>query len=155
MTRTCPPIDKVLPLALAAALGLLAAGPAEAARGLDVRDLQKLERVSSPLLTPEGEALLEKAIAALTARPSPFTSTMTQLAWLGRQAWPRAASQATVSSRRRVFSALRAARCCGWRRLAMPAATLGTGRLLAPNSTSRCSRSGRATARPRRRPAMP
>ena len=44
----------VLGLALAAALGLAAASPAEAARGFDVRDLQKLDRVSSPVLSPDG-----------------------------------------------------------------------------------------------------
>ncbi|WP_372015394.1 S9 family peptidase [Pseudoxanthomonas sp. 10H] len=44
----------ILPLALAAALGLLASGPAEAARGFDVRDLQRLDRVSSPVLSPDG-----------------------------------------------------------------------------------------------------
>ena len=54
MTRACLPLERVLPLVLAAALGLLATGPAEAARGFDVRDLQKLERVSSPLLAPDG-----------------------------------------------------------------------------------------------------
>ena len=43
----------VLALAVAAACGAHAA-PAEAARGLDVRDLQRLDRVSSPLLAPDG-----------------------------------------------------------------------------------------------------
>ncbi len=38
----------------AAALGLAAASPVEAARGFDVRDLQKLDRVSSPVLSPDG-----------------------------------------------------------------------------------------------------
>ena len=44
----------ILPLALAAALGMMAATPAEAARGFDVRDLHRLDRVSSPVLSPDG-----------------------------------------------------------------------------------------------------
>jgi len=43
-----------LPLALAAVLGVACASPAEAARGFDVRDLQTLDRVSSPVLSPDG-----------------------------------------------------------------------------------------------------
>ena len=48
------PMTLTLSVALAATLGLAWAGPAEAARGFDVRDLQKLDRVSSPLLSPDG-----------------------------------------------------------------------------------------------------
>lgn len=43
-----------LVLALAGLLGLGAVHDVEAARGLDVRDLQKLDRVSSPVLSPDG-----------------------------------------------------------------------------------------------------
>ncbi len=43
-----------LVLALAGLLGLGAATNVQAARGLDVRDLQQLERVSSPVLSPDG-----------------------------------------------------------------------------------------------------
>jgi dipeptidyl aminopeptidase/acylaminoacyl peptidase len=41
-------------LALAGLLGLAAADDACAARGFDVRDLQKLDRVSSPVVSPDG-----------------------------------------------------------------------------------------------------
>src|SRR5690606_22751698 len=41
-------------LALAGLLGLGAVADVEAARGFDVRDLQKLDRVSSPVLSPDG-----------------------------------------------------------------------------------------------------
>jgi len=51
-------ISPILTLALAAALGLSYAAPAQAARGLDVRDLQKLDRVSSPVLSPDGRLLV-------------------------------------------------------------------------------------------------
>ena len=51
-------IAPILPLALAAALGAVYAAPAEAARGFDVRDLQKLDRVSSPVLSPDGSLLV-------------------------------------------------------------------------------------------------
>ncbi|WP_037061453.1 alpha/beta hydrolase family protein [Pseudoxanthomonas suwonensis] len=44
----------ILPLALAVALGAAWASPAEAARGFDVRDLHALDRVSSPVLSPDG-----------------------------------------------------------------------------------------------------
>ena len=43
-----------LALALAGLLGLAATHDAQAARGFDVRDLQKLDRVSSPVLSPDG-----------------------------------------------------------------------------------------------------
>ena len=43
----------LLPLCLLAALPSLAAG-----RGLDVRDLQKLDRVSSPVLSPDGSTVV-------------------------------------------------------------------------------------------------
>ena len=43
----------LLPLCLLAALPSLAA-----ARGLDVRDLQKLDRVSSPVLSPDGSTVV-------------------------------------------------------------------------------------------------
>ena len=43
-----------LVLALAGLIGLGAVNDAEAARGFDVRDLQKLDRVSSPVLSPDG-----------------------------------------------------------------------------------------------------
>ncbi|GAB3508029.1 S9 family peptidase [Pseudoxanthomonas daejeonensis] len=50
MKSVCSP----LALAVAGLLGLAAAHDAQAARGLDVRDLQKLDRVSSPVLSPDG-----------------------------------------------------------------------------------------------------
>ena len=43
-----------LALALAGLLGAAAAGDVEAARGFDVRDLHRLDRVSSPVLSPDG-----------------------------------------------------------------------------------------------------
>ena len=59
MKPACLPAARVLNLALAAAVtGLLASGPAQAARGLDVRDLQQLERVSSPVLSPDGSRVV-------------------------------------------------------------------------------------------------
>src|SRR5690606_22124439 len=44
----------LLALALAGLLGAAAAGDVEAARGFDVRDLHRLDRVSSPVLSPDG-----------------------------------------------------------------------------------------------------
>ena len=51
-------IAPILPLALAATFGAVYAAPSEAARGFDVRDLQKLDRVSSPVLSPDGSLLV-------------------------------------------------------------------------------------------------
>ena len=51
-------IAPILPLALAATFGAVYAAPAEAARGFDVRDLQKLDRVSSPVLSPDGSTVV-------------------------------------------------------------------------------------------------
>ena len=51
-------IAPILPLALAATFGAVYAAPSEAARGFDVRDLQKLDRVSSPVLSPDGSTVV-------------------------------------------------------------------------------------------------
>jgi dipeptidyl aminopeptidase/acylaminoacyl peptidase len=45
---------KPLSIALAALVGLSVVPAAEAARGFDVRDLQQLDRISSPVLSPDG-----------------------------------------------------------------------------------------------------
>ena len=76
----------ILSLAVATALGVQAA-PAEAARGFDVRDLQQLDRVSSPVLAPDGGRVvfanreidkdLAKASTALFVRDLRSTNSFT------------------------------------------------------------------------------
>ncbi|MBO9716017.1 MAG: S9 family peptidase [Pseudoxanthomonas sp.] len=57
MKPVTPSKSLILPL-LAAMLGMAHAAPAEAARGFDVRDMQRLDRISSPVLAPDGGLLV-------------------------------------------------------------------------------------------------
>jgi dipeptidyl aminopeptidase/acylaminoacyl peptidase len=57
MKPVTPSKSLILPL-LVAMFGTAHAAPAEAARGFDVRDMQRLDRVSSPALAPDGSALV-------------------------------------------------------------------------------------------------
>ena len=64
-------MSPILPLALAATFGAVYAAPAEAARGFDVRDLQKLDRVSSPTLS----LLSAGASCAIAAWAAPISDS--------------------------------------------------------------------------------
>jgi dipeptidyl aminopeptidase/acylaminoacyl peptidase len=57
MKPVIPSKSLILPL-LVAVFGAAHAAPAEAARGFDVRDLQRLDRVSSPVLAPDGSVVV-------------------------------------------------------------------------------------------------